>query len=224
MSNSNNNDKKTSQNLEDLKNQNITNSVDEKELEKNDDDIKSKNSIEADKISEEKTEEINMEEISKSFEEYLKNLEKQIATKEQEIKTWQIKTARLSEELQKYDKHKELYATEMAKKAKKDLLKNLHPFLNTLYLAFNFLPNTDDENITKFFKTLKISFDTLINDIQKQQIEIIVPKIGDFVDPTTMNIINDISNNQNQEITVKQVVSIGIKVDNQVIIPVSIMV
>jgi molecular chaperone GrpE (heat shock protein) len=93
--------------------------------------------------------------------------------------------------------------------------------LNTLQLAFAYAPQTDDEKVSKFLDTLKLSFEQVISELRNQQIEILIPHIGQKVDVEWMNLLTP---SDEEHPSVKQVVGLGLKIDSQLVQPASVMV
>ena len=125
--------------------------------------------------------------------------------------------------LQNTQKQHDFDLASTKKSTKKGVATTMATFVNTFNLAFSYIPNINDEKIQKFINTLKASFDKSISDIKVHNIEFLIPKTGDIFDPNFMEILNPDSV-QGEEVQVKQVVSVGIKVDNQLIQAASIMV
>ena len=90
-----------------------------------------------------------------------------------------------------------------------------------MHLAFVHTPE-GDEKVTKFVDTLKASFNQLIRDLEKEGVEIIIPKIGDSFDPNIMYSLN--SAEEMDDLEIKQVVGLGIKIDEQVVQSATVMV
>jgi molecular chaperone GrpE (heat shock protein) len=65
------------------------------------------------------------------------------------------------------------------------------------------------------------SFDKSIQDLKLVGIEIVVPKIGDLVDLNYMNLLN--TPQDQSDLTIKQVVSVGLKIEDQVVQPASVL-
>jgi molecular chaperone GrpE (heat shock protein) len=93
--------------------------------------------------------------------------------------------------------------------------------MNTLSLAFQHLPQVENADFDKFIQTLISSFDKSIQDLKLVGIEIVVPKIGDLVDLNYMNLLN--TPQDQSDLTIKQVVSVGLKIEDQVVQPASVL-
>lgn len=149
--------------------------------------------------------------------------EEEIKRVTDEASEWKNKAFKYAADVENLQKHNQIQTQEVAKNTQKKLLKTLLPFLNTLQLAFSYLPQTEDPKIQKFFNTLKFSFNSLSSDLSASGITLIIPEIGSEVDPVTMSILNG------QEVegdlpVVKNVVSVGLKIGDFVITPASVMI
>jgi molecular chaperone GrpE (heat shock protein) len=111
---------------------------------------------------------------------------------------------------------------ENAKKSTKKSVANqvLH-VVNTLSLAFGHIPKVQNPEFDKFIQTLISSFDKSISDLKLVGIEIIIPKIGDEIDLNYMSLLNTPQNQS--DLTVKQIVSVGLKIEGQIIQPASVL-
>lgn len=133
---------------------------------------------------------------------------------------------RMAADAQNAIKQEEITLGQTRKQTKKSTLNLILPFLDTLYLSFAFVPETDDEKMQKFIQTLQNSFEKLISDLNLNGIELIIPKENDMFDPQTMMPLN--SPNAQEEITkeniqITRMVSLGVKIDGQVVRSASIM-
>jgi molecular chaperone GrpE (heat shock protein) len=152
----------------------------------------------------------------------IENLKVQLSSKEAESKDWQTKAYRYVADLDNSRKQQELENAQLKKNTKKYLAKPIVDFLNHQFLALSFTKDIEDEKAKKTLATLHISFDKLIQDLKLQNIEVIVPSIGDKFDPEFMQSLNE-HEDQESEALVKNVVSIGLRIDGQVIQPCMIM-
>lgn len=108
------------------------------------------------------------------------------------------------------------------KSLKKSVAGHILHVINTLYLAFLYAPATEDEKVIKYLETIKQSFEKSLEDLKVVGIEILTAHKGDSIDFTTMNIINSPENAEDPKVS--QVVSLGLRIDNQVVQPVTVMV
>lgn len=138
-----------------------------------------------------------------------------------QVDEWKNRSLRLAADMQNQTKQNELDIQQAKKKSKKYVVQLLVGFLNTLNLAFVYAPKSDDPQVSKFIQTLSASFDQLKQEFERQDIEILIPSIGDEFNPEWMSALND-SSDENSVVT--QVVSIGLKVDGQIINEASVLV
>jgi molecular chaperone GrpE (heat shock protein) len=150
-------------------------------------------------------------------------LENEIEKLQQDLENARNGHIKALADFQNAQKQHDIDLASAKKSTKKGVATTMATFVNTFNLAFSYIPNITDEKIQKFINTLKESFDKSINDIKVHNIEFLIPKTGDIFDPNFMEILNPDSV-QGEEVQVKQVVSVGIKVDNQLIQAASIMV
>ncbi|MEM1311984.1 MAG: nucleotide exchange factor GrpE [Patescibacteria group bacterium] len=141
-----------------------------------------------------------------------------------ELEDWKEKSLRLAADLQNLNKQHELDIQQVKKSTKKTILMPVVSFIGVLNLAFTFTPETKDDKTTKFIDTLKSSLQKVIDDFKTYGVEVIIPEVGEEFNAEYMNILNPNSVDQDQQVLVKQIVSCGLKIDNQLIQPVSIMV
>jgi molecular chaperone GrpE (heat shock protein) len=153
----------------------------------------------------------------------ISQLEAELSVAQKEIEDWKSKSLRFAADLQNAVRQNEIDIATSKKNAKKNTLLSVIPFLNTLNIAFSYIPSTEDAKVITFINTLKSSFEKVINDLQLENVHLLVCKPGALFNPETMTILNsDIS--VDNEVKVKQVVSIGLKIDNQLIQPISVIV
>ena len=117
-------------------------------------------------------------------------------------------------------KQQELEAIQSKKSVKKNLAKPILDFLNNQYLIITYLKDITDQKALTSLATLKISFDKLVVDLKNQGIEVIIPTIGDEFNPEIMQGLNT---TENEDANVENIVSLGLKIDAQVISPAMIM-
>ena len=162
-------------------------------------------------------------EISSTDSNYkISELQTKINSLELEVDDWKSKSLRIAADLQNLQKQHDLDSVGIRKRVKKDVINPVISFVNTLNLAFAFSPETQDEKVLKFVKTLKFSFETLLKDLNNQNIKIIIPEIGTNFDAETMTALNIPEDNETAK--VKQIVSVGVEIDKQLIQPVSVMI
>jgi molecular chaperone GrpE len=144
-------------------------------------------------------------------------------TLKQEVEDWKNKSIRLAADIQNINKQN-LFEVGAAKKStKKRVVTSILGFLNTLNLSFEHLPQTEDEKVISFINTLKTAFEQVSKSLELENIEIVKPNIGEVFNAETMNILNPETSND-KEAVVKVVVSLGLKIDGQIVQPASIMI
>ncbi len=116
----------------------------------------------------------------------------------------------------------ELDIEQKIKSSKKKIIEPIVTYINNVVLAFQYLPQGLEDNLNKFVETLKLALQRAIEDLQKHGVEIIIPKVGEAVDPIYMNVLNP-GASDSEDLIVKSIVSVGIKIDGQITQPVSIM-
>jgi molecular chaperone GrpE (heat shock protein) len=157
-----------------------------------------------------------------SIENKLGDLESKLKFAKAEIEDWKSHSTRLAADIQNLGKQQQFDISTAKKSAKKKTIAAVLNFLNTLNLAFSFAPQSSDSNIQKFVDTLKTSFEKVVADLKIEGIEIITPNIGDAFDPSYMSVLNGDSNVENP--VVKQVVSLGLKIDDTLVQPAAVMI
>ncbi len=142
-----------------------------------------------------------------------------------EMEDWKSRALRSAADLQNSQKQHDIDIVQTKKSTKKQVATDLLTFLNTLNLAFAFAPQSEDPKIQSFIQALQTSFAKLTDDLKLKNIEVLIPQIGDIFVPEYMSSLNQVEDDGSVgSIIVKQVVSIGLKVDNQVVQAASVMV
>jgi molecular chaperone GrpE (heat shock protein) len=144
----------------------------------------------------------------------------QLESKEAESKDWQAKAFRYVADLENYKKQQELEVSQIKKNTKKYAVKPLLEYLNNQYLALNFIKDITDEKTTKALAMFRTSFDKLVIEYNLQGVELILPKEGDEFDPVVMQAL---APTEDEHAKVKHIVSLGLKIDNQLIQPVMVV-
>jgi molecular chaperone GrpE (heat shock protein) len=161
---------------------------------------------------------------------------KVISSLEQELDTYKLQLSNKQEQLISTQKalqdkivesdllarQHELDIEQKIKSSKKKIIEPIITFINNLVLAFQYLPQGIDQDFSKFVETLKSTLQRTVEDLQKHGIEIIIPNIGQDVDPVYMNVLNP-AVSVGQDLKVQSIVSVGVKIDGQITQPVSIM-
>lgn len=164
----------------------------------------------------------NLENVSEQISEaVINNTNKRLESVTLELEDWKNRAIRLTADIQNLQTQARHDENIVRKNTKKNLVNSLVSFLNTLNLAFSYAPHSDDPKIQKFINALQGSFSGLTPELNKHGIEIILPKSGDSFDPTNMTALNQ---SDDENLTVKQIVGIGIRIDGQLTTPASVMV
>jgi molecular chaperone GrpE len=137
-----------------------------------------------------------------------------------EITDWKNKALRAIADMENSKKQQELDTIQTKKNVKKNLSKPILDFLNNQFLIITYLKDITDQKALTSLQTLKISFDKLVADLKSQGIEVIIPKIGDEFNPEFMQGLNT---TEKDDAKVENIVSLGLKIDTQVISPAMIM-
>jgi len=151
-------------------------------------------------------------------------LKVQLDTLQKEVADWQDKAVRAFADIQNIARQNELDLQQAKKSTKKSLSTTILGLINTLNLAFVYLPDNLDEKMQQFVNALKLSLNQAIESFRNQGVEILIPEIGTTFNPEYMNVLNSDQIADPENVVVKQVVGVGLKIDNQVVQPVSIMV
>jgi molecular chaperone GrpE (heat shock protein) len=182
---------------------------------------KAKNNSEVQPLSSESsTTSQNVQETTTSIKQD-SELEIRLESMQKEMEDWKQKAFREAADLQNFQKQAQLDSQQSTKHGKKQVIKALLPFLTALNLAFAFAPKTEDEKVIKFIETLQASFQQVTNDLSQQNVELIVPIAGQLFNPEIMDALNA---HTGSEPTIQYVVTVGVKIDNQVIQPATVMV
>lgn len=151
-------------------------------------------------------------------------LQVELNSQKAELENWQNQATRYAAEIQNQAKQFEFDLATAKKSSKKSIITLVIGFLNTLNLAFTYTPKTDDATVQKFVNTLRFSFDQMISDFKVSGVEIVIPKIDEDFNAETMSILNSDAVNEDEHPKVKQVVSLGLKIDDQLVQPAAVMV
>lgn len=143
-----------------------------------------------------------------------------LKSKEEESTDWQNKAFRYVADLENYKKQQELELAQAKKNTKKNAIKPLLEYLNNQYLSLNFIKDITDEKSLKAFSTFNSSFEKIIIEYKLQGVDLILPKPGDIFDPVTMQALTPPTD---EEAAIKHIVSLGLKIDNQLIQPVMVV-
>ena len=144
----------------------------------------------------------------------------QIDELREQVESWKTKTLRFAADNQNILKQHELDNQQVIKRTKKTILTLIMPFLTSMNLAFGMMPTSLDTNVNKYIDGLKSQLDKLTNDLKNAQVELIIPTKGEEFNPTTMTSLNS---SEDEELTVKQVIGLGVRIDGQLIQAATVM-
>ena len=148
-------------------------------------------------------------------------IEKKHSTHDDKIKELEHKNLRLYADMDNLHKQHTIDLDRYKKIGKRAVLDPLIGFLSTLHIAFSYAPQTDDKKVLMYVATLKSSFEKLKSELSEVGVAIVVPEKGAGFDPEKMRALN---NSEDEKTTVKNVVSVGLSVDGQLITPATVMV
>ena len=151
-------------------------------------------------------------------------LEAKLTVITQEMEDWKSKCLRTLADLQNLQKQTELDIQQAKKRTKKSTVFSLLEFLNTLNISFSYTPETEDKKVLGFIATLRSAFEKVITELANSGIEILRVAPGDDFDPQYMNILNTQVNGAESENKVVQVVGLGLRIDDQLVQPASVII
>ena len=154
----------------------------------------------------------------------VEQLEAKLTVAKQETDDWKNKCLRTLADLQNLQKQTELDIQQAKKRAKKNTVFSLLEFLNTLNISFSYVPESADEKVTSFINTLKGSFEKVVGELRTSGIEILRVEPGQDFDPEYMNILNTQVGEGEVENKVVQVVGLGLRIDDQLVQPASVII
>jgi len=143
---------------------------------------------------------------------------------EAERDEWKDKAYRFGAEVQNLGKQAQLDIAQARKSSKKSVVSVVASFFNTLNLSFAYAPASEDPAVNTFVQMLRHSFEQAQRDLAGIGVEVIIPSIGDPFDPEFMEILNPEAMSSDIQPHVKQVVSIGLRIDGQLVQSASVMV
>lgn len=142
----------------------------------------------------------------------------QETTLRQEIEELKTKNIRLMADMQNVMRQHEMNILQARKSTKKEISLSFVDFVSNMNLAFSFTPANADKNTQDFIQNLKNSLNKSLQTLTNYSIEIIVPKPGEPFNPEYMTGINEPPEGQESPL-IQGVVSVGLKIENQIIKP-----
>ena len=150
----------------------------------------------------------------------LEQIKVELESSKIEITDWKNKALRAIADMTNSKKQQELESIQIKKSIKKSISKPILDFLNNQFLIITYLKDITDQKALTSLETIKISFDKLVTDLKNQGIEVIIPAIGDEFNPEIMQGLNT---TDNEEAKIEHIVSLGLRIDTQVVSPAMIM-
>ena len=126
---------------------------------------------------------------------------------------------RIAADAQNASKQNEIDIINSKKISKKQVIKNLLPFLTTIVLSFAFSP--ENQETINFINQLKQALKKINTDFESNNIQFVIPVIGEQFDPNTMQALNS---SESEEPKIVSIASVGCIVDGQVISPASVII
>lgn len=152
----------------------------------------------------------------------ISELETQISVQKLEINDWKERSYRISADNANITKQHELDLTEARKLAKKSIVNAFLPFLNSIYLSFSYIPEEEMQTPSSYTAIFRTSFDKVLSDLKAFGVELLIPTVGEDVDTQYMAVVNQAEDNSTPKI--KSVVSIGVRIDGQLVREATVMV
>lgn len=161
----------------------------------------------------------------------LQKLQTELAQKEAQIQALQAEIdkqkndiLRLLADIDNLHKQSDIDQKRASKYGRTQIVNCILNFLNTLYLAFKFKPETQEEAVKKFIETLNLSFKQVLAELETNGVTILIPEIGSLFDPKHMVAVNSTEQVDGLDIRVKQVVSLGYSIDGQLVKAASVLI
>jgi molecular chaperone GrpE len=166
----------------------------------------------------------HIKKLEQDFQIKLASSESELMVSQKESEDWKNKCIRLTADLQNISRQNELDTQQARKNSKKSTIQAILPFLNTLSISFQYKPKTDDQAINTYISTLQNSFTKLKIDLATSGIEVLECAVGTDFDAAHMTILNSDIDPAKAKQVVKQVVSLGLRVDGQLVQPIAVII
>jgi molecular chaperone GrpE len=145
----------------------------------------------------------------------------QLLSAQAEAIDWRNKALRAVADMENSKRQQELETAQNKKNIRKNIAKPVLDFLKNQFMVLTYLKDIQDETALKSLETLKVSFQKVVNDLKIQGIEVVIPVVGEEYNAQYMHGLNTPNNEENT--TIAAVVSLGLKVDSQLIEPAMVM-
>ena len=150
-----------------------------------------------------------------------------ISTREQElvqeIETLKAKNLRLLADIQNLLRQNQMDIERAKKNLKAEIALAMVDFVTSMYLALSYLPENVDDKTRNFIKQLQLSLESSIKNLQTLNIELLIPQVGEPFNSEYMNAVNTPTDQADNLPTIKSVVTVGLKVDGQLVKPAQVL-
>lgn len=124
-------------------------------------------------------------------------------------------------DMQNIMRQHDMDVSQAKKSTKKEISLSFIDFVSSMNLAFSFAPKDPDPSTENFLNSLKSSLQSSLQKLKSYNIEVILPEIDTDFDPATMNAISEPAEATDHP-KIKGVVSAGLKIEGQVVKPVTV--
>lgn len=137
---------------------------------------------------------------------------------EEKVLDLENKNVRLRADMDNMHKQHAIEVAGARKTGKRTIASSVVELINTINLSFAFVPADADEKFKHYVDTLRTSLKKAQSELDAVGLTLLIPTVGEQFDAVTMQALN-----ASDKLTVAQVVSVGYKIDDQVIAPAVIM-
>ena len=141
----------------------------------------------------------------------------------QEIETLKAKNLRLLADIQNLLRQNQIDIERAKKTLKTEIALAMVDFVTSMHLAFTYLPDNLDEKTRNFIRQLQLSLESSIKNLQSLNIELLIPKVGEPFNSEYMNAVNTPTDEASNLPAIKSVVTVGLKVDGQLVKPAQVL-
>jgi len=141
----------------------------------------------------------------------------------QEIETLKAKNLRLLADIQNLLRQNQIDIERAKKTLKTEIALAMVDFVTSMHLAFTYLPDNLDDKTRDFIRQLQLSLESSIKNLQSLNIELLIPKVGEPFNSEYMNAVNTPTDEASNLPIIKSVVTVGLKVDGQLVKPAQVL-
>jgi molecular chaperone GrpE (heat shock protein) len=141
----------------------------------------------------------------------------------QEIEILKAKNLRLLADIQNLLRQNQIDIERAKKTLKTEIALAMVDFVTSMHLAFTYLPDNLDEKTRNFIRQLQLSLESSIKNLQSLNIELLIPKVGEPFNSEYMNAVNTPTDEASNLPIIKSVVTVGLKVDGQLVKPAQVL-